>query len=196
MRESEDLSMDRLRALPHGPRLHPNGFITLDIDETRKLHVWPKVPLRTRPAGLVHDHVFAFRSRVLKGALTDERYGIFDDPIGTYCVYVADCVSGRCHTQERPSSGLMRQSETRYRVSLTSQRIIRSGQSYDFPVETFHASHPMGFTATLMEISDFGTAPSARILFPCTAKPEYFPRTPQDAHEVRLVWDYIASAIA
>lgn len=116
-------------------------------------------------------------------------------PHGAYRVYIADCVAGRCHTQERPTSGLVRQSDDLHRVNHISQRVIGTGHSYDFPVVTFHSSRPLGFTATLMEITEFGTAPAARILFRHGAEPKYFPREPQDAHEERLVWEALDHAI-
>ena len=191
-----DWSVDDLRGLPSEPRLHPNGFITLDLDETHKLHVWPDPAIRTRGVGRKHDHVFAFRSTVRKGALIDRRYVLAPSILGAYHVYVVDCVDGRCHTNERPSKKLVRKSTVRFSAECFSKNIYTAGDSYEFPVETFHSSHPIGFTATVMEITDFGTAPSARILYPVVARPRDFRREPRNERERRLVWEALEHAIS
>lgn len=49
-----------LQATEAKPRVHPNGFIQLDISETDRLHVWhPSLPYRQKTFSPVHNHIFA-----------------------------------------------------------------------------------------------------------------------------------------
>ena len=157
------LSMDALRKLPDPPRLHPNGFLTLDIDEATKLHLWPEdVPRRRTDGAFVHDHVFAFSSRVLAGGLLDVRYDLRQDRLGQMRLHEVPCKKARCHTARVGP----RLAEGRYTLVERSRRTVVAGEVYDFPVETLHTSDAMVLTATLLRITDFGTAEYARIVGP------------------------------
>ena len=47
------------------PRVHPNGFIQLDISPRKRFHIWahPDIPQSGREDKEedIHDHVFGFR---------------------------------------------------------------------------------------------------------------------------------------
>lgn len=188
------LQIDVLRALGHAPRLHPNGFIALDLDATHKLHVWLETPIRVRrEAARIHDHVFAFVSRILAGVLNDVRYRIEAAPDGTHRVWLTPCKKGRCHVQES-RNGLVLGGGPPVRAHPTAAIAWSAGQTYEFPKETLHDSVPQGFVATLLRITDFGDAPSARILFPDGVEPGPYDRTPADVRELRLAWEAIERA--
>lgn len=59
------------------PRVHGNGFIQLDLDETMRLNVWghPEIPHQSQTSK-IHDHRFSFISHVIIGALTNIEYRI------------------------------------------------------------------------------------------------------------------------
>lgn len=90
-----DIETLRKKVDQHGknPRVHPNGFIQLDIaeveenwDESKKrghsgaderLHIWnpPGLELvRQNTKNEIHDHVFDMRSKVMKGRLMQSLY--------------------------------------------------------------------------------------------------------------------------
>ena len=62
-------------------RVHGNGFIQLDVTPSRRLHFWghPSIP-RQKVACPIHDHVFGFHSRVIKGEIVNVTF--LDDVIG------------------------------------------------------------------------------------------------------------------
>lgn len=184
-----------LRSLGNQPRLHPNGFIALDLDRTHKLHVWPEKPIRQRKeAARIHDHVFAFTSRILVGVLMDVRYEVEAAADGTHRIWLAPCKKARCHAQESGGSGLVLDDGSKVRPRRTTSVAWSAGQTYDFPIETFHDSVPQGFVATLVCITDFGSASSARILFPVDVVPSPYDRAPADTREVGLIWEAIERA--
>lgn len=66
------------------PRLHPNGFVQLDLssDGRKHLHVWPAVPFPhvQKTAHPIHDHGYDMQSTVIRGIV---RHSIFAaNPIG------------------------------------------------------------------------------------------------------------------
>jgi hypothetical protein len=56
-------------------RVHGNGFLQLDLDDRRRLHVWAdqRIP-RQRVSHPIHDHVFGFESDVVVGRLVNVTY--------------------------------------------------------------------------------------------------------------------------
>jgi hypothetical protein len=62
------------------PRVHPNGFIQLDLspDHRRRLHIWhPDVP--DQGVQSIHDHVFDMESQVILGLLGQRLYEMHPD---------------------------------------------------------------------------------------------------------------------
>ncbi len=59
----------------YSPRVHANGFIQIDITPAVRLHIWgdARIPKQKVPTP-IHDHAFAFTSRVLVGSLTQREY--------------------------------------------------------------------------------------------------------------------------
>jgi hypothetical protein len=57
------------------PRVHPNGFIQLDLDAQHRLHVWhPRLGIRQDSYSPVHDHIFGFESFIYSGRLVHVAY--------------------------------------------------------------------------------------------------------------------------
>lgn len=69
------LTVDFLKKLGKEPVVHNNGFIVLNITQTKRLHIWghPDIP-QIRETQAIHDHVFGFRSFALVGQLTNVIY--------------------------------------------------------------------------------------------------------------------------
>src|SRR4051812_43978314 len=65
----EELVIDSLRYLNTEPRVHPNGFIQLDLKPGLRLHVWDVQIKAQEPPTPVHDHIFDMRSQVLLGQI-------------------------------------------------------------------------------------------------------------------------------
>ncbi len=156
------LIFEELRRLPNPPRLHPNGFIQLDLDDAgrTRLHIWPEEPIRIRmPDAPIHDHIFGFESRVLIGCLTNMTYAIEADPAGEYEVWgVAPYAAAR---RDAP---LERLDDLRYRLKVVEERRVCAGSRYDFPPLAFHESRAEGFTATVIEMTDFDPKRQARVV--------------------------------
>ncbi len=68
-------SIDVLRDQELVPRVHPNGFIQVDLDVSHHLHVWhPSLPYRQKTYHPIHDHTFYFRSYVYSGRMVHVVY--------------------------------------------------------------------------------------------------------------------------
>ena len=185
------LSYRELRRLGTVPRLHPNGFIQLDLG-TRKarLHVWPEEPIATRAVDTpIHDHVFRFESRVLTGRLINLIYEYVEDPRGRYRMWSAGCsAAGRTHQQLVPVD------DRRY-----SQRTVECwhylpGGRYAFEPFRFHETQHEGLTATIITIDPFDEAASPRVICPVDSEPDSSFR--RDAFDPDLLWSHIEDAIS
>lgn len=137
--------IDDARLAGRRPRVHPNGFIQLDLDPPveqarghsgapRRLHVWPEEGLiqAQQSDNTIHDHVFAMRSHVLKGALRQEvhRVSLHHYASPTHEVYVArySCASA---SSLDPSGVLVE-------LLLPEVEAVEAGETYNQPAFTFH----------------------------------------------------------
>lgn len=67
--------LHRIRDAGNRPRVHPNGFVQLDIDDKCRLHLWhPALPYRQKTYHPIHDHVFGFKSECIVGRLVHVHY--------------------------------------------------------------------------------------------------------------------------
>lgn len=72
------------------PRVHGNGFIQLDLDEDRRLHIWGhRLIPQQKVCTPIHDHVFGFESEVLVGRILNVIYNIdpCDIAVADYRIY-------------------------------------------------------------------------------------------------------------
>jgi len=154
----------------HGknPRVHPNGFIQLDIadvedgwDESKKrghsgaavrLHVWnpPGIELpRQKTVNEIHDHVFDMKSQVLVGRLKQSLYSFVLPPAGD------DAEIHRTHEKwravyDKASSSRLEATGEIGRLQHQISFWIGPGQSYEQAAFTFHDSTPDGLVVTRM----------------------------------------------
>jgi hypothetical protein len=161
------------------PRVHPNGFLQLDLDpdpslpqRKRRLHIFddslPRQVVRTS----IHDHVFKMDSFCMKGTVINDVYRAVPDPEGEYEVHQAHATKGTETTLQGTGQ--------RMRVEIERSSYVRMGMSYTFPAFEFHNSRHEGTTATLM--TKLAVEPGEpRVLVPVGAEPDNsFSREEQD----------------
>lgn len=145
------MNFSDLKALEHQPRIHPNGFIQLDIVPGKtRLNVWvPEGVFCGSRAHPIHNHSYDISSRILKGALTNLTYlDRWATPAhATHILHTASKVPG---TQNETVLVPIPKGYTR----LVSQKAdtYAAGEGYVLERETLHDSLPHGLTATLMTI--------------------------------------------
>ncbi|MEE8608961.1 MAG: hypothetical protein V3S55_15260 [Nitrospiraceae bacterium] len=143
--------MSELRSFGE-PRVHPNGFIQLDLDEANRLHVWhPNLPFRQKTFHPVHDHVFDFQSHIYSGRLVHVEYHLKHVPPKwnslhrSHVIHRAECVGGS-ETVLRPVA----RQEVRIDLVQDSAQSFQAGQSYSFLSYHFHESLANVPTMTIM----------------------------------------------
>ena len=173
-----------LRNLGTKPRVHPNGFIQLDINEDTKLHVWPNLPPKTvEVMAPRHDHTFNFNSRVIRGALQHTVYKPIENELGEFHMYTVYPYQAK--GKETP---LVRLDDKRYDMKIVEQFIVDTGSLYAFPAFEFHSSEPIGLTATIITIRPFDKTLQARVTCRYDQRPQLFKR---DSFDEEHLWSII-----
>jgi hypothetical protein len=135
------------------PRLHPNGFIQLDLNDIKRLHVWPDEPLQAQKTRhTIHNHVFDMASLVICGELTNLVYSDVYSESGAYILHQAESVNA-VDTVLKPTDS---------RVNLYADHVqtMRAGESYYLEAYRLHDSKPRGLTATIMtKVKKYGGRP-------------------------------------
>src|SRR5271166_2045360 len=132
------------------PRVHPNGFIQLDLNEehTLRLHVWPliELPGRQKTNHPIHDHSFDMASTVLTGKLINEMLvflNVSDHPdlIPNHREYRGVRI-GAEETILKPTGNFGC-------IAAMYQEEVPAGHSYRIPAKVFHNNIAEGLTATI-----------------------------------------------
>lgn len=146
--EALDLTND---ALSFGlePRVHPNGFIQLDLDESgkKRLHVWRNDLPRQKVYTPVHNHRFDFISTTVVGALTNMTFEFQKPSLGSpHRRWVVR------HNAESEETQLM---STQDLIGLTATNItlVRPGDGYEFYAGAFHETGYIHNTVTIIDKS-------------------------------------------
>ena len=130
--------VENARLRGYRPRVHPNGFLQLDLvhDGSVRLHIWhPDLP-RQEVRTAVHDHIFDMVSVVRKGALIQVEldFTLNHEGYPDSEIYMAR-YEGRSKSQLMPTGVLVKEARhERFRV--------REGDVYTQPAFTFHESVP------------------------------------------------------
>lgn len=185
------------RALGVRPRLHPNGFVQLDLREdptgnlTRdRLHVWPEEGRVAKQASdnTIHDHNFDMRSTVLLGAIAQMMFDVRLHHNGSpsHEIYVA------LHTDEHNTS--LVPTRVRAYVSRPTSHLVLGGQTYAQPAFTFHDTEvKVRPAATLMSKTHLYDDDAMRVLVPVGEEPDNeFDRLGASEEEL---WQIIEEAI-
>ena len=184
-------SMNMLRNLK--PRVHPNGFIQVDIDSRFRMHVWhPSLPYRQKTYHPIHDHVFGFQSRVYSGRLIHVPYYITEylDGEGTHILWQAKHIDSSETTILEPIDNK--------KINLYAgwAKVIQPGEGYYFEPFTFHESLSNEPTMTIIEKDaktlQQGNTKAPRIAVPVGVEPDNdFQR---DEVDTDILWDLIKEA--
>jgi hypothetical protein len=173
------------------PRVHPNGFLQLDLEPDRmstdrpiakrRLHIFddrlPRQSVRTS----VHDHIFDMSSFVLKGTILNDTYVTVPDEEGDLEIHQAEAAKGM--ETNLVSTG------HRCTLRLKHTEYVYMGESYRFPALTFHDSRHEGVAATIMTKGDTFPLKTPRVLVPVDAEPDNsFSREEQD---IPALWTLI-----
>ena len=183
-KEIKVLLKDVLNAPFGKPRMHPNGFIQINLnqDGSLRFHVWDDNPLpKQKTDNTIHDHVFDMHSTVLIGKLEHITFNFEVSSNGLYQVYTANYKSKENSILE--ASGIIGNLKEVGRSEVTN---------YHFPAFEFHDSKAYGLTATIMrkEKSYEGTP---RILCPVGVPPDNsFNR---DSVDETILWEPIIKVL-
>ncbi len=116
------------------PRVHPNGFIQLDLDAVHRLHVWhPRLPYRQKTFHTVHDHVFGFTSEIFSGRIVNIEYDVIrNDLHGTHYMAQAECIS--------PNESILvgAPQPFHYQLKECNTIVVQPGDQYEFKAFRFH----------------------------------------------------------
>lgn len=193
---SVDLNMDVFRAMGNSPRVHPNGFIQLDISKDKarsRLHVWHRgaIDFGQNSDSPVHDHIFDMQSRIYRGSLTQIRYEFELRHAGepTHEIFMADYL-GKSESVLQPT-GVKGCLEYDHNRSI----LVTDGEYYYQPAFTFHDTQP-GKTplVTIMTKSYVYERFSPRVLVPIDESPDNDFR--RDQYKTDELWDIIEDAIS
>lgn len=172
------------------PRVHPNGFIQLDLTETRRLHVWhPRLPYRQTTYHSVHDHVFGFVSHCYSGRLGHVQYTVVPAARGTHILWQAKQVGPE-------ESVLKARSDRRFSLFQLLTTVVQPGQSYGFGPFDYHETLANEPTLTVIDKHGptiyQGSRRRPSVAVPFGVAPDNGFR--RDDVDVEVLWDLIADA--
>lgn len=133
------------------PRLHPNGFIQLNLtpDGAEHLHVWPSFSIKTQKTNHpIHSHIFDMESTVLLGGLRNETYSLMPSSDNK--------VAGRLYQAHYavlrgPNDTILKPTYAKpCGLYVETIEEIKAGETYRLPSAVLHDSMPRGLTVTHM----------------------------------------------
>lgn len=172
------------------PRLHPNGFVQLDMGPNTRLHVWPQNPLvaqKTRHP--IHDHPFDLHSQVLRGAVINLTYSIepyigVDPEEKPYILHRVKSIGGT-DTVLEPTPG-------EYTLLNIDAEKTHAGKAYRMAKYVLHNSIVAGLTVTLMQKLWIDRDYSPLVAVPSNVQPDNDFRRESSPS---LLWDIIWTAL-
>lgn len=147
-------------------RVHGNGFIQCDVDDTRRLHFWGHTQIpRQKTSTPIHNHVFDFNSTTLKGQMVNK---VMTEAEGCdYEIWKVECRDGQ-------------NTELFCTKLYTSLRVIRTeicwpGDEYVMKAGQIHETYVPCPTITLMTKMDtafLGASQGAQVFVPFYVMPD------------------------
>lgn len=174
------------------PRVHPNGFIQLDLDTRTRMHVWhPNLPYRQKTYSPVHNHIFGFDSVVLAGRLHNVRYEPWRVDLGTHEMWQVQAIAGN-------DTVLMKNPD---RFDLRPHQradTVQEGDGYHIDPYEFHETLSNEPTVTVMtKLGDNLTVGpnclGASVMVPYGEQPDNDFR--RDAVEQEVLWKLMTEAL-
>lgn len=169
------------------PRMHPNGFIQLDLAEGVRLHIWAHDESLPRQATVntVHDHIFEMKSHVLIGQMVNKTYRFEPYELGDHQIYRA--------SYRAQADSVLEPTGIYGGLAVWHEQPVHAGQGYDFDAFEFHDTITHGFTATLMKKTRVFDGCVPRVICPRGQDPDNdFVRT--DVH-VDALWEHVGRVI-
>lgn len=172
------------------PRLHATGFAQMYIAPDVRLHVWSEELFKHAPdvkqIGFFHDHRYRIESTVLRGALLDTPAEMTN---GTeFALYeVRPAHEGE---PDKPHyAGQL------CGVRLGLPRVVASGDTYEIPKRSFHATRALMPTITVMRKHEEEDT-WARLLAPNSPRGEFDPvhsliRQPDEKDIKFMMWQQL-----
>ncbi len=197
------LTPDFLRKLGEKPRVHPNGFVQVDITPKKRLHIWghPDIP-KQKVAMPIHDHVYGFRSLVLGGRLVNINYEA--DPDGN------EFDLWQPKRDRGMGGGAIEPTGERCGIRPLSTEIVvakdspddgsPTGHFYDMPPWVLHETFVPEPTITLIDkdgatLDQNPDGPRPRMLVPAGRQPDVFSRFTMDEAQLwRIIDEVLADA--
>ncbi len=114
-------------------RLHANGFIVVDLNRKRRLHIWDtRLPTQASNT-TIHDHRYSFKSTVLIGSLLQVEYDVDLNPQGEFDIYVPEV------SQEGDAVNLVLQDNMNRCTPVMGKTFaIPAGRTYSMAAMDFH----------------------------------------------------------
>ncbi len=161
-------SFKALRRAGQRPRLHGNGFIQLDLDSTRRLHVWhPRTQRAQSVYTPIHDHVFDMRSDVLHGGVVNVVYRAKMNPReGAYELW-------GCEPAEGSNTILRKMRNMRCDLEEVMRLVVVPGSRYTHEAGVFHTTEPLHAVAVTV-MTKINTLPTVqpRVAVPFDTEPD------------------------
>jgi hypothetical protein len=170
------------------PRLHPNGFIQVNINDFRRINIWDEsLPPAQTINTPIHDHTFDFTSRIVAGTLIHIAYDFTQDQKGDFELWgVQPWLDGE-ETQLKKLPGM------RGNLSEFESLRLPAGYQYQFHAGWFHETKHEGFTVTVMTKTRKNVTAGARVAVPQGGSVDNtFVR---DIEQVHLLLPYVHKAL-
>jgi len=179
-------SIEQAKEVGHKPRIHPNGFVQLDLAPGERLHIWPDQPLpRPRIEVPIHDHSFSFDSHVLVGAIRNSIYQARPETEGLHRIFeIFPFMAVGIHNP------FTLKDRRRHHMEVVSTNTTRAGEDYSFPAFELHETYVEGFTATVITVTAIDKLRHARVAVPFPEIPDSDFR--RDSAPEEELWDIIA----
>lgn len=179
-------SIDESRRHGFIPRVHPNGFLQLDLDTSKltRLHIWDVSLPRQDVQTAMHDHEFNLESTVYLGCLINKRFKLDK-------VEAGDGGYKKWTVMREPGSEETRliESEDQFAVTQITREFIYPDGSYTMQATEFHESDNIGRTLTVMRKFGYQAGHSASVLVPVGQAPDNnFRRSRGDVDQL---WDMV-----
>lgn len=158
--------------LQHGRniRIHPNGFIQIDVkDESgtpHRVHIWSPVLVNkpSVPSTGVHDHVYSFRSYIIKGRMQHNFFNLIPAEESPFDLYEA--------VKTEREDTVLQLVDKVYDVVWDGERSRMYGDrstglpvTYDIEAGEFHRVEVAGICVTVIRYLQRTSNSGARVVF-------------------------------
>lgn len=150
------------------PRVHPNGFIQLDLDDEgkRRLHVWRNDLPRQKVYTPVHNHRFDFTSETIVGTLSNITFELGDRDQGpAHREWVVRRDPSSEETQLVPTPGVVG-------LMAVNATLITPGNGYEFFAGAFHETGFIHNTVTIITKTEPVPGIESAVLVPEGIEPD------------------------